>query len=169
MFCSIFPVFSQADHSILETKVFKLVNSERIKAGLKPLKQDEKLAAIAKKHSNDMAKHDYTAHVNRAGLDPSDRAEAAGYNIVIKKKEGNRTTTRRGVGENIYERQAFTVEGDVVEYYVETYDKIAKIAVESWMNSPGHRKNIMNPDYTLAGIGISVGDKKKVRITQVFF
>lgn len=164
---TIFP--AEADLSVLEAKVFKLVNAERIKAGLRPLKKDIKLASIAKKHSEDMAKHDYTSHVNLAGLDPSDRAEAAGYNIVIKKKEGSRTITRRGVGENIYERQAFTVEGDVIEYYIEDYDKIANIAVESWMKSPGHRKNIMNPDYTLSGVGISLGDKKKIRITQVFF
>jgi uncharacterized protein YkwD len=151
--------------TVLERRIFSAVNAQRVKAGLAPLKTNLKLETIARAHSIDMAKRNYTSHVTPEGLDPSARAKKAGFNTV--KKEGN--VTRRGVGENIYETQSSLESEGVVTYYIADMDELVKKAVDGWMNSPGHRKNILNKDYTISGLGVAVSKDKKVKITQVFF
>ena len=149
----------------LELKIHTLVNAERVKHGLKPLQKNPQLAIIAGKHSEDMALRNFTGHVNPDGLDPTARAKKAGFKTTIKK--GN--TTRVGVGENIYETQSVMEEDGVKTPYLEKLDIVAKKAVEGWMKSPGHRKNILNPDYTMEGTGAAVSEDKKVKVTQMFF
>lgn len=168
LFLFFLPAYSSAAQSysqLLEKKIHELVNAERVKNGLKPFKYSEKLSTIAKAHSVDMAKKDYTDHINKEGLNPSDRAKKAGYNIVKKKKNGTRT----GVGENIHESYMEKVSDGKVTPYLPPVSVAAKRAVEGWMNSPGHRANILNPDYTLAGTGVGISKDKKIKITQVFF
>jgi len=149
----------------LEKKTHELVNSERVKAGLKPFAYSAKLSSIARNHSLDMAAKNYTDHVNKDGLNPSDRAKKSGYDIIKKNKNGYRT----GVGENIHESRREKEYNGKTTPYLASVDEVAAAAVKGWMNSPGHRKNIINPDYTLAGTGISVAKDRTIRITQVFF
>jgi uncharacterized protein YkwD len=149
----------------LEMRIHALVNAERVKHGLKPLKYSEKLSEIARGHSKDMAEKDYFSHIDTDGLDPSQRAERAGYNIIKKKKAGY----RKGVGENIHESWKEKEENGVVTPVLPGIEEAAKKAVDDWMNSPGHRANILNPDYTLAGTGVSISKDKKIKATQVFF
>jgi uncharacterized protein YkwD len=68
---------AQADPGV-EERVLALVNAERADEGCGALVADEGLAAVARAHSADMRDRDYFGHVDRAGLDPFDRAEAAG-------------------------------------------------------------------------------------------
>lgn len=149
----------------LEAKIFKLVNAERVKYGLKPLKASEKLSKIALGHSKDMVIRNYMSHVTPDGLTPNDRAKKAGYNI--KKKKQN--STRIGVGENIAMRQDEMDSNGNISYYLQPVDKVAPLIVEGWMNSPGHRANILNSDYNLVGTGVAVSKDKKILATQVFF
>lgn len=149
----------------LEKRIHELVNAERVKNGLKPFKYSGKLSAIARAHSRDMASRNYTSHITPEGLNPSDRAKKAGYNIIKKKKNGYRT----GVGENIHESWAEKEVNGKAMPYLPGADDAAKKAVDGWMKSPGHRENILNPDYTLAGIGVAVSKDKRIKITQVFF
>ncbi len=145
--------------------VERLVNAERTKAGLAPFKRSAKLPAISLAHSRDMATRSYIAHINPEGLDPSARAKKAGYNIV--KKRGN--TIRTGVGENLYEHQSVMRDEKGERPYLESAQKVAQAAVKGWMSSPGHRKNILNPDYGYFGTGVAVSKDKKIKITQMFF
>lgn len=62
---------------LLEMQMLELVNKERTKAGLKPLKADPELAIVARAHSQDMFVRGYFAHVNPDGKDPFDRMKAA--------------------------------------------------------------------------------------------
>jgi uncharacterized protein YkwD len=149
----------------LEKKIHALVNAERVKHGLKPFKYSEKLSTIARSHSRDMAEKDYTDHIDKEGLNPSDRAKKAGYNIIKKKKGGQRI----GVGENIHESYMQKEENGVITPVLPPVDEAAKRAVDGWMNSPGHRANILNPDYTFAGIGVAISKDKKIKATQMFF
>lgn len=172
LFLSIFiftaALFAETEFSsrALERMVFSAVNAQRVKAGLQPLKINLELAKIARAHSQDMAARNYTNHVNPEGLDPSQRAKKTGFDIVKKKKN----SVRKGVGENIYEMQSYMQREDgLITYYIDTMDNITRKAIEGWMSSAGHRKNIMNPDYTMAGVGVAAGKDKKVKITQVFF
>src|SRR5690242_9478273 len=74
-------VQSQPDVVIekLEQRVFERINDERVRKNLPPLKLDNRLSAIAREHSKDMAAKGYIGHVNKEGLDPTQRALAAGY------------------------------------------------------------------------------------------
>jgi uncharacterized protein YkwD len=63
--------------SDLEKKMLEMVNRERIKAGLKPLKADPQQTVVARAHSKDMFVRGYFAHVNPDGQNPFDRMKAA--------------------------------------------------------------------------------------------
>lgn len=104
-----------------------LVNSERAAAGCGPLKEDSQLRAAAQGHSDDMAARNFFDHTNLDGADPGQRTTAAGY----------RWST---YGENIARGQA-----------------TAKSVMDSWMNSPGHRANILNCAFKDIGVGIHQG------------
>ncbi|MFD7560498.1 sigma-70 family RNA polymerase sigma factor [Streptomyces sp. NPDC059835] len=108
-------------------QVIALVNSERAAAGCGPLKEDSQLRAAAQGHSDDMAARNFFDHTNPDGKDPGDRTTAAGY----------RWST---YGENIARGQ-----------------QTAKSVMDSWMNSPGHRANILNCSFKDIGVGIHQG------------
>ena len=103
-----------------------LVNAERADAGCAPLVHDEGLATVARAHSADMRDRGYFDHTNPDGLDPFDRAEAAGQ-----------TNAR---AENIASGQADPAE-----------------VMDAWMNSTGHRANILNCSLRTLGIGVAEG------------
>ncbi|MGW2227058.1 sigma-70 family RNA polymerase sigma factor [Streptomyces formicae] len=108
-------------------QVVALVNTERSKAGCGPVRSNDKLATAASKHSADMAARDYFDHTSPDGTDPGDRITAAGY----------RWST---YGENIARGQ-----------------QTPASVMDSWMNSPGHRANILNCDFKELGVGIHNG------------
>ena len=103
--------------------ILGLTNQERAKAGLKPLKLNNKLTQAAEKHSASMAEDDFFSHTGVHGSSVGDRVTNSGYQYSI-------------VGENI-----------AAGY------RTAEQVVEGWMNSPGHRANILNSNYTEIGIG----------------
>lgn len=159
-------IFPKSNYVInLEKEILKLVNQKRKEHNLKPLKLDEKLNEIAAHHSKDMVKRNYISHITPDGLGPNDRAKKAGFNIKKKEKNGYRI----GIGENIYETQAMIEENGKVRYFLEKASVVAKKAVDSWMASEGHRKNMLNPDYKICGIGVAISKDKKIKVTQVFF
>ncbi|WP_433946517.1 CAP domain-containing protein [Paenibacillus sp. SN-8-1] len=104
-------------------KVVELVNKERTKAGLSTLVVHDKLRGLAKDKAIDLYKHNYFSHTSPTYGSPFDMMDA--YNITF-----------RYAGENIAKGQ-------------QTPEEVVK----DWMNSPGHRKNILNPHYTLIGVG----------------
>ncbi|POM60805.1 SCP-like extracellular protein, partial [Phytophthora palmivora] len=97
------------------------VNAERSKAGLSALCTNKKLAAAAKRHSDDMAANDFMAHDGSDGSTMSQRVTDAGYEWSA-------------VAENVAAGQ----------------EDVASV-MESWMNSEGHRANILGADYTMFG------------------
>lgn len=109
--------------SELINQVIKLTNIERANAGLQPLKPNSQLADAAQDHSEDMAKDDFFSHTGVDGSNVASRVQDSGYQYST-------------VGENIAAGQ-----------------KTAAEVVEGWMNSPGHRANILNANYTEIGIG----------------
>jgi len=135
----------------IERRVHDLVNAERAKARLSTLKTDDRLSAIARAHSEDMARRRFFAHVNPGGEDPSARGRRAGYEC--RKIVGDRI--RVGLAENLYEASGTARED------------IEHKSVAGWMNSPGHRANILEKNYTRTGIGVAVAGQD-VYITQLF-
>ena len=122
-----------------EKKLLDLTNAERKKEELPPLKLNPTLMKLARAHSKNMAKQAKMEHT----LDdksPRDRIIDAKYQF-------------RNFGENI----AYEL-GDI--------DMPA--VMKGWMDSPGHRKNIMNKDFTEIGLSLATNEKGETYYTQVF-
>ncbi len=156
------------DLSAVERKVHELVNIERQKNGLMPLNWDNELSKIARKHSQDMLKNNFFAHINLNGQDPTERGKLAGY--YCHKDYGSYYT--EGIAENIAYDWTYGMiwytDGVETSREWRSSDEIAENAVNGWMNSPGHRKNILTSTYDKEGIGIAIGSDGKVLITQNF-
>ncbi|MFI0960270.1 CAP domain-containing protein [Streptomyces sp. NPDC021080] len=130
--------FSPAGLDRTAREVIALTNTERASAGLAPLTADATLTAAAQAHSADMVARDFYAHTSPEGTQPWDRAAAAGC-------------TRRSIGENIACGQRSPAE-----------------VVQGWMDSPGHRANILKRDFTHIGIGLAGGSRAGTYWTQLF-
>jgi len=104
-------------------RVLELTNAQRLQAGAVPLTLNSKLNNSAQAHSEDMALHDFFGHKGSNNSSMGDRAKASGYKFSR-------------LGENI--AAGYATPEDVVQ---------------GWMNSPGHRANILNPSYREMGIG----------------
>lgn len=113
----------QADASAYAKQVADLVNQERAKAGLSPLKFDDALSKVAQAKAADMAQNHYFDHTSPTYGSPFDMMKQYGI-------------TFRTAGENIAMGQRSPEE-----------------VMNQWMNSDGHRKNILNPSFTKIGVG----------------
>ncbi len=138
----------------IESKIIYYTNQERKNKSLRELKLDSKLSDIARNHSKDMAENDFFSHTNLKGDGPDERAQKVGYNI---KKELGGGSYQIGIGENI----GMMPTGNVVGhgYISNNADSIAKAQVKSWMDSPGHRQNILDNSYDLIGVGVAYDGK----------
>ncbi|MGI5835266.1 MAG: CAP domain-containing protein [Chloroflexota bacterium] len=122
---------SASDDQSLTQQVVDLVNQERLKAGLLPLKWNEQLAAAATAYAQDMASRNFFSHHSPEGTTPVERAQSAGYEAY--------GWGGLYVGENLA-RGFPTAEG----------------AVQGWMASEGHRNNILHDKYRETGVGVAV-------------
>ncbi|MET9406154.1 sigma-70 family RNA polymerase sigma factor [Streptomyces sp. NPDC002935] len=118
---------AQSAPSTTVGQVVALVNKERAAAGCGPLTEDAQLEDAALAHSADMDARDFFDHSNPDGTDPGERITAAGY----------RWST---YGENIAMGQ-----------------QTPQAVMDSWMNSPGHRANILNCSFKNIGVGVHRG------------
>jgi uncharacterized protein YkwD len=106
------------------------LNYERRSRGLGALRAEPRLRRAALRHSRDMVERRYLEHVSPDGVPFDRRIAAAGFRI------GPRTV----VGENLATGERANGSPAVI--------------VEGWMGSPGHRRNILRPQFRLIGIGI---------------
>ncbi|MFG3300177.1 CAP domain-containing protein [Micromonospora chersina] len=106
-------------------EVVDLVNQERVKAGCKALTVDDKLTLAAQRHSQDQADHKTMSHDGSDGSDVGDRLDRVGY-------------AWRSYGENVAWNQ-----------------QSPAAVMDAWMNSPGHRANILNCSFTEIGVGVA--------------
>lgn len=139
-----------ADTGAIEQAVFSLANRERQAQGLPALQWDTGLASIARAHSQDMAAHNYMSHTNLRGQDPTARAVAAGYQV---RRDLGGYRYSMGVGENI----GMMPTGNVVGHGYVNNDpqSVARAMVQAWMDSPGHRENILRTQYARIGVGVA--------------
>ena len=128
----------------IEQRIFYYTNIERVNAGKPALIWDEQLSVIGREHCIDMATTGLFDHINFDGETPTDRAIRHGYQV--KKDLG--TYVREGVGENIAK----------LSNHQGTPDEVARFIVDAWMNSPGHRANLLDSNeqqLTLIGVGVA--------------
>lgn len=149
--------------------IHELVNNERARyTRLGPLAYDVKLNRIAEAHSRDMGVNSYFSHTNLAGQSPSERGEAVGY--MCRKDYATYYTV--GIAENIHQAWTYgsysTLAGVIVDKDYFSLEELAESIVQDWMDSPGHRENILGAEYDRGGIGVFVTDKEEVYTTQNF-
>ncbi len=153
---------------VIEILVHKFTNEQRVQNGLDPVKFDYEISDIARLHSLDMSNQNYFAHENLDGLDASDRARDAGYRCF--KWIGS--SYYLGLSENLFRGNLYEsmklLDGVPVSYDWLTNEEIAFIAVDGWMNSEGHRKNILNSNFDREGIGVYIDSEDRVYVTQNF-
>jgi hypothetical protein len=126
--------------SSYDVELLRLTNFVRQKAGLPALRLSTRLGQVALNHARDMAANNYFSHTGLNGSQSWDRAKAAGYHYSY-------------IAENISAGHA-----------------TPRKTILSWMNSPGHRKNILNPNYTEIGFGYAYSNASKYKYywVQVF-
>ena len=129
----------QTELIALERQVAELTNAERASHGLPSLRYDLAIAEIARSHSDNMLARRALEH-RLDGKGPTDRALANGYNC------------RRNLGGGKYE---YGLSENI--HYSSGYgkSKVAEQIVDGWMQSPGHRKNILDLHATRIGVGIA--------------
>ena len=154
------------DGGDLARQIHAYVNEERARHGLPALSWDAKLAHIARQHSRDMARRDYLAHDSPEGRGFDDRYRQAGYSCVIRIG-----TVIHACAENIALGRLYNsmrTRNGVADYDWNSAEQIARKAVDGWMGSRGHRKNILTPHWRREGIGVEVHPDNKVYVTQNF-
>ncbi|MCE4865457.1 CAP domain-containing protein [Clostridioides difficile] len=124
--------------SAYQKEVVDLVNVERAKAGLNPLTLDSSISNVATKKSQDMIDNNYFSHNSPTYGSPFDMLKKFGVSY-------------KTAGENIAMGQ-----------------KTPKEVVSAWMNSEGHRKNIMNPNFSKIGVGVAQKSGGSIYWTQIF-
>jgi uncharacterized protein YkwD len=123
---------TSANLKLIRAATLCLINRERTIRGERPLRPNRRLRRAAQAHSRSMAFDDYFQHVGPGGVTPAARLRAVGY---ISSHVGFE------VGENIA--------------WGTLSLSTPRAIVASWMASPGHRANILDPHYRETGIGVS--------------
>lgn len=126
------------DVKALENEVIRLVNVERAKAGLPQLTQNWQLSRVARYKSQDMIDKGYFAHNSPTYGSPFKMMESFGIRYSA-------------AGENIAMGQQSPSQ-----------------VMNAWMNSPGHRNNILSPSFTQIGVGLAKDKNGRMYWTQMF-
>jgi len=122
----------------LEQQVADLVNKERVSRGLAPLKMNWELSRVARLKSQDMIDKNYFSHTSPTYGSPFNMMENFGFK--------------------------FTAAGENIAYGQRTAAEV----MNAWMNSPGHRANILSSVYTEIGVGAAKKSNGTLYWTQMF-
>lgn len=147
----------------IERIIFKLVNKERSERGLRELSPKAYLVRAARRHSRDMIRRHFYGHENKSGVGPLDRVEQSvkenkSFFGMLRRFFTNETSSY--VGENICRMPVGKITGFS---YINSEWYVAKAIIISWMRSPGHRRNILDPNFRRIGIGVACKRKGKNR------
>jgi uncharacterized protein YkwD len=126
----------------VERRAFEKLNELRAAKGLPELEWNDQIASVARYHSQSMAKGKYFSHQDKDGLLVNERADRMGL------------AEWTAIGENIAFAKGFK-------------DPI-QLAIETWMNSPAHRDNILATRWTGSAVGVAVSEDGAYYFTQVF-
>jgi uncharacterized protein YkwD len=125
----------------LEQSCFGEVNRQRRVRGLEPLKFSEKLLEVARYYSRRMAEEGFFSHVDLEGRTVRQRVDEAGIRWRV-------------LGENLA--------------YSKGYINPVAVAVRGWLESPGHRRNLLGPEYRYTAVGAWISNDGTVYFTEIF-
>ncbi|GAC1574572.1 MAG: hypothetical protein NVS3B9_6410 [Candidatus Doudnabacteria bacterium] len=127
--------------AVTPVNILELTNQSRKAYSLSELQMNSALTLAAQKKAADMVKYQYFSHNSPGGKTPWDFIKGQGYNYII---------AGENLAINFYDSQALE---------------------NAWMNSPGHKANILNRDFQDIGIGVVQGEYKGVKaifVVQLF-
>lgn len=127
-----------SNYDAFQKEVVRLVNKERAAAGLKALTQKSELDKVAIAKSKDMAKNNYFSHTSPTYGSPFDMLKQFGVK--------------------------YSTAGENIAYGQKTPEEV----MNGWMNSPGHRANILNANFTQIGVGVAKKSNGQLVWTQTF-
>jgi uncharacterized protein YkwD len=131
-----------ANTESLSRAAFDLINKTRVENGAAPLEWSDGLARVAAVHSQNMADFKFFGH---RGLDNK---------VVSDRADDQKLGRWRAIGENIAYNRGYA-------------DPVAR-SVQLWLDSPGHRRNMLDPTWKETAIGVAVADDGSYYFTQVF-
>lgn len=137
----------------VEELVVEKINDRRSDRGLQELRTSDRLTGAAQDHSEHMREEDQLSH-NLEGSTTGGRLRAAGCTY------GAENVAQSWVRERVRTQDGTT--------YISSAEELAEQLVEGWMNSSGHRKNILDGKLSITGVGISIDGDGKVYATQKF-
>ena len=151
--------FDSIDFTRLHAAIFFITNEERAKKKLSFLEYVPELERAAEMHSRDMYEKKFFSHHNpsvRKKKTPNDRAVLVG---ILNPYIAENIATSHGLeyksGEKVFVRGngqfSYKIDGELIQPH--TYMSLAATIVDSWMNSKGHRKNILSNDALQLGCG----------------
>ncbi len=168
---------------ILAQRIHELVNKERVERRLRPLRWNDKLASIAKRHSIDMATRDYFDHDSPDGQQLSDRYKQARFNCEIREDRyiygGAENISHNRIkfddASKLYQQSVLDLYNRIALSYAQQsgsdmLEDVTHFTVSGWMKSQGHRENILKPFWLTQGIGVSITSKEGllIYVTQNF-
>ncbi|WP_299486859.1 CAP domain-containing protein [Acaryochloris sp. IP29b_bin.137] len=124
----------------MEAQVWQQINQRRQLHGLPPLKLNRQLSLVARSHSQQMADYNFYSHIDPQGRNHRRRVEASGLRAYV-------------IGENLMK-------------CIRSRDPVG-LSVQSWMDSPAHRKNILLSGMQETGVGIW-RKGKTYYVTQIY-
>ena len=125
----------------LEADLFTLTNQARLDNGVGPLERDEGLAQAARHHAEEMARLGYFSHTSPVG-----------ENATVSQRVARSGSFIGTLGENL----ALVGEANT-----------AQTTTTGWLESPGHRANLLNPTFTHVGFGTARYPDGRVAVAQV--
>jgi uncharacterized protein YkwD len=160
--------FNHVNVPLLQAAIFFVTNEERRKANLSPFEFRSEVERAAAGHAQDMVKYGFYSHTSKIrikrtvldrfhleGINPKFYGENICSTYGLQYQTGRKVNPPRPSGEFTY---AFTTKKEVILPH--TYLSFAKGVVKLWMDSPGHRQNILNPDFKTLGCGAQIYREK---------
>jgi uncharacterized protein YkwD len=127
-------------------RIWRLTNEIRGKYGIPPLAQDARLAAVAQAYCDDMLRRRFFSHTDPEGRTAKDRLLPSYPRPIYRLGENIWTGTNLSTGNR---------------------GALARFIINSWMKSPGHRENLLAPDFTHLGVGVAARGRE-IRAAQIF-
>lgn len=158
--------FKNVDRPLLHAAMFYVTNQERIKFGLKPFKHLDRMEKVAADHASDMVNYNFYSHLSRVKGKQTivDRFKLEGLNLMSIAENissSNALQYQNGRKVNPPRSGLFTYASAKREVIApHSYISYAREVVRLWMESPSHRKSILNPHHEYLGCGAMVYGEK---------
>ena len=159
--------FEKPDYQVLNDAIFLATNEARKFESQRPVQRNQKLEQAASSYAKRQAKGNFLAHIDPTGgpKTPDDRVRVfKGKNPYVSENLATTAGYPIDSGEPVYvdEANRLSREPDGPKIARHTYLSFAREVVQQWLDSPGHRKNLLSPDALELGCGTYIFFQNKI-------